>query len=202
MVLRFWGFAVAVALLSGGAQATAQGRRDGQPPSPRGAGPRALLYGFALECGECRWTRDPGEPRDIWQYADLPHVAAVTDGGAAARAGVQVGDTLVAVDGVSILTPDGGRRLSLVRLGDRVTFTLRRAGQVISRVLVVGPPMPPPRSGDAFRYSGQIGAVPVRISGDAPLVVSTDSTGALLIRTPGATIRIQPQGASEVPKRP
>jgi hypothetical protein len=212
MVLRTWGLAVAIGLLGSGSHATAQAQRGSPPAPPRAAGPRPLLYGFALECGECRWTRDQGDPRDIWQYSDLPHVAAVNERGAAARAGVLVGDTLIAVDGVSILAPEGARKLSLVRLGDRVTLTLRRAGQSIDKVLVLGPPRPVPgtlsATGQPFRYPERISGVPVAISSDAPLAISTDSSGALIIRTPGVTVRIESQVSSEhppgapAPKRP
>jgi membrane-associated protease RseP (regulator of RpoE activity) len=110
--------------------------------------PEMLLYGVALECTKCT-KPTPGArlwdsvftwyPRDsargqafawlFYIYTEWPRVAAVAPGGPAERAGVLVGDSLVAVNGQSILAPSGSREFNNARAGDNVTLTLRRGGR-------------------------------------------------------------------------
>jgi hypothetical protein len=98
---------------------------------PAGA-PRPLLYGFALECDKCGPApRDASDVAAPWRYAQPPRVVAVAPGGAAARAGVREGDSVTAVDGLSLLTAEGARRFSDVHGGDRVRLTLQREGKAI-----------------------------------------------------------------------
>jgi membrane-associated protease RseP (regulator of RpoE activity) len=202
MVLTWCRIAGALIALGGAARVGAQapplpgargGARDGSPAS---AGPRPLLYGFALECARCRWTREPGNPRPIWEYGEPPMVAAITPGGAAARAGIQVGDTLTAVDGLSILSSEGSRRLSFVRLGDRVSLTLRRSGEATTKSFALGPPFPPP-AGDTVVRKARIGSMGVVISSEMPVRVTADSTGTLIITLPAGSVRVRPDSAAE-----
>lgn len=56
-----------------------------------------------------------------------PIVARLVDGAPAARAGVQAGDTLLALDGVSLVSEAGRRSLETLRAGEPVTLQIGRA---------------------------------------------------------------------------
>lgn len=70
-----------------------------------------------------------------------PEIAAVAAGSPAEAAGVVVGDTLVAVDGVSVLTSAGAQRFLNAPAGTTLSLTLRRNGQ--TRVVSIVPKEPP-----------------------------------------------------------
>src|SRR5579885_1314429 len=99
-------------------------------------GPRPLLFGFAVECSRCTSVGRRGQgggrgPAAVWQYEENPRIAVVVTGSAAERAGIRVGDHLVAVDGKSITTDEGSRRFSELRAGDSTRLTLERAGKTL-----------------------------------------------------------------------
>src|SRR4051812_10656673 len=79
-------------------------------------GPRPRLFGFALECESCAPAQSGGGfgrgPLAVWHYTKYPRVFAVAAGGPAERAGIKVNDLVVAIDGVSLLTADGARRMT------------------------------------------------------------------------------------------
>jgi len=92
-------------------------------------------FGFALECGRCG-SVDHGAQ---WRFAELPLVVSVADGGAASRGGMHAGDTLIAVDGLSLLTEAGSRRFAGARAGNRVTFLVGREGKRVEVAIVPAP---------------------------------------------------------------
>src|SRR5262249_42286215 len=134
--------AIALALIAlGGATAGAQRTGRGVMTSDFGArgsdGPRPLLFGFALECVNCRVTGRGGRGGEevggrgalgVWHYTDYPRIAAVMDGSAAQVAGVRAGDVLHSVDGLSLLTDEGVQHFRELRPGDAVHLTLDRSG--------------------------------------------------------------------------
>lgn len=81
---------------------------------------RARL-GVYLEYG-CRAEPTPEASCDA-----PPIVARLVDGAPAAEAGVQPGDTLVALDGVSLASEAGRRSLGTLRAGEPVTLRVGRA---------------------------------------------------------------------------
>jgi hypothetical protein len=218
MVLTRSRFAVAAFLLCAvAAPGRAQrGALDGPP-----AGPRGMLFGFALECVRCESTpagrRGGGGGRGafaLWHYSEYPRVAAVVSGGPAARAGIQVGDLLRAIDGLSLLTDEGSERLRTVAPRDDIRLELERNGKLVDINLSVGrvglrgagpdraregipggrgragteETRPPGFPAD---YSAHIGAVALEIWSSTPVIASTDSTGATLITIGGTTIRLR-----------
>lgn len=109
---------VAAAWLAAVAPAAAQSR-SGSPPK---AGTPSALPGWIGFYAGTAEQGSPGAPPSIV-------VLAVADGSPAARAGLDEGDTLLAVDGVP-LTPAGLKALSAgLRAGDLVELTLRSGGQ-------------------------------------------------------------------------
>lgn len=100
------------------------------PPSqcPAGQTPRGDLGIRRIAC-DCtvRAARD-GEPAN-WRFRSLPIVQAV-DAPSGAHGVLEPGDEIVAIDGVSLLTPDGGARFANVPPAASVRLTIRRAGRV------------------------------------------------------------------------
>src|SRR5438132_241794 len=146
-----------------------QDDRDALTPTERGAFeqlPRTRVPSPRLEETTVRALRQRGllksVDRSLFRRVATLSAAAMFlfAAGAAARVGIQVGDTLIAVDGHSILTSEGSRRLSLVRPGDRISLTLHRSGQTINKVLVLGPP-PPMQTSRGFQYTGRLGRTAV-----------------------------------------
>jgi hypothetical protein len=104
-----------------------------EPPTlvtPRG------WFGFGFQCGECYIKTEPGDTVAVWAFASPPEVYSVDTGSPAALGGLRRGDVITMIDGVSILTPEGGRRFSSVRPGQTVKWTVLREGasrQVVAR---------------------------------------------------------------------
>jgi hypothetical protein len=104
-----------------------------EPPAlvtPRG------WFGFGFQCGECYAKTEPGDSIVVWSFGSPPRVYSVDTGSPAARAGLRRGDEILKIDGISILTPEGGRRFGSVRPGQTVKWTVAREGaqrQVIAR---------------------------------------------------------------------
>jgi S1-C subfamily serine protease len=69
---------------------------------------------------------------------DAALVASLEDGGPAATAGILVGDTVVAVDGVVVTGPDSLRHALNSRPGKTVKVTLLRGGQKLEVELALG----------------------------------------------------------------
>ena len=65
-------------------------------------------------------------------------MASLEDGGPAATAGILVGDTVVAVDGVVVTGPDSLRHALNSRPGKTVKVTLLRGGQKLEVELALG----------------------------------------------------------------
>lgn len=63
-----------------------------------------------------------------WKFSELPTVYSVDPDSPADEAGLRRGDVLVEIDGISLLTPEGGRRFAAVQPGQTVTWTYRRGG--------------------------------------------------------------------------
>ena len=182
-----------------------------QPSAPRGvrpprpvlgpsSGPRPLLFGFAIDCTRCRLGPRDDDPMPVWQYAEAPRVAAVRPGGAAALGGVAAGDTIVAVEGMSILSTGGARRFSSVRAGDRVRLTLRRDGRELDATVVLprageAPPVGRTAASRPRRYAGEVAGASVEVWSASPVSVVVDSTGALVIQTGTSTVRVAPAAA-------
>lgn len=118
-------FVIALALaavLPAGAAA-----QDTPTPAPAPAAmaePRGW-FGLSLSCEECLVQRGAGQIA----YSRLPRVYTVESRSPAAIAGIRNGDTLVAVDGLSLLTPEGYARFAMARPGVPLRLTVRRSGE-------------------------------------------------------------------------
>lgn len=89
---------------------------------------RTGMYGFALACIPSCTKVKAATGADYWRYDGYPVMQFVADGGIADRAGVQVGDMLMAIGEHSILDEEGALRLQGSDRRDTLTLVLRRDG--------------------------------------------------------------------------
>jgi membrane-associated protease RseP (regulator of RpoE activity) len=217
VLIRARGLAVALVVLGAATSAAQRGARGGGAGAteagigPRGSdGPRPLLFGFALECVNCRVTGRGGRvsaggggrgtgPLGVWHYDEYPRIAAIVPGSAAQLAGIREGDVLLSVDGLSLLTDEGAQRFGELRLGDTVHLTLDRNGKSIGVDLVLKRTMGRGGFGGAVSTTAPANApsfttrshgTRVDIWSDSRVVESTDSTGATILKIGSTTIRL------------
>ena len=107
------------------------------PEPPAQVTPRGW-FGFGFQCGECFVRTGPGDAAAVWEFGSLPKVYSVDLGGPAARAGIRRGDVITKIDGISILTPAGGRRFGAIRPGQVVKWTVQREGAIRNVVARAG----------------------------------------------------------------
>lgn len=97
---------------------------DAPPPPPNELMPEGWL-GFTLECRDCGEDESTG----AFHFRAPPVVVSVEPGSPAARAGLQAGDRLTHVDGVSLVSEEGWPRLQAILPGHEVRFTYTRGGR-------------------------------------------------------------------------
>lgn len=103
------------------------------PEAPTRILPRGW-FGFGFLCDECSAKSGATDSAAVWQFGAWPKVYSVDLGSPAARAGLRRGDVITHIDGVSILTPEGGRRFGAIRPGQAVRWSVVRAG--VPRIVV------------------------------------------------------------------
>lgn len=98
--------------------------------------PTVGRYGFAISCLPSCTKARASDGTEYWTFDGYPPIAGIRPGGAAAMAGLQVGDVVTEIDGISILTEEGALRfqraerkeslnVTVQRLGKRITYTLK-----------------------------------------------------------------------------
>jgi len=65
-----------------------------------------------------------------WDFTENPRVFSVDEDGPADRAGLRRGDILTHIDGLALLSDEGGKRLGQVKPGDEADFVYRRGTTV------------------------------------------------------------------------
>jgi hypothetical protein len=88
-------------------------------------------FGFGISCNCSVYREESGEP-PVWQFKEPPEVFSVEPGSPADRAGLQRGDVLVEIDGVSLTDDEGGQRFGAVAAGQTVTFKYRRGATTLT----------------------------------------------------------------------
>jgi hypothetical protein len=155
------------------------------------AGGRPWL-GVALSCSECE-VMEQGGTR-AWSFHAWPVLAEVSSMGPAARAGLESGDSLTSVDGLTLLSSEGGRRFASLEPGQQIVLTYRRAGREGSaRVTVGNAPASSSNAGDGdLQFSGTVGGVDVEVRGAGARVISDERSGTLEVRGENISVRIRP----------
>ncbi|HKQ59247.1 MAG TPA: PDZ domain-containing protein, partial [Candidatus Eisenbacteria bacterium] len=95
-------------------------------------------FGFSLKCDECSAKRGTADTPAVWRFGTLPQVYLVETDGPAAKAGIRRGDVLTHINGISLLTPEGGRKFGATRPGEQVRWTIRRDGTARTVVALAG----------------------------------------------------------------
>lgn len=90
-------------------------------------------FGISLSCDECFIQRGPNRVA----YTRAPAIYTVESGSPAHNAGLRNGDTIIAVDGMAITTPEGFERFAAARAGVPIRLTVRKQGQ--ERIVEVVP---------------------------------------------------------------
>jgi hypothetical protein len=150
------------------------------PASPRG------WFGFSIRCSDCGWSRTGDEPYPRWESTTHPEVTRVAPDGPAAAAGIRSGDLVTHVDGISILTPEGGRRFGALQPGQRVRLGLLRNGAVITRELRLVARPGFAASTRPLRYTGKLRDVSVEVW--SPAGPTVEQIGDTLIITIGNSV--------------
>ena len=158
-------------------------------------------FGFSFRCSDCGWSRRSDDSDPVWESDEAPELSMISAGGPAARAGLRRGDRLTHIDGHSITSREGARRMGAVRPGQTVKLTVVRGGQTLSRELTLGrrpearaavaavparpstPPAPPSRE---LRYTGKIDDVSVEVWSTAGSSVTR--VGDTMVITVGGTV--------------
>jgi hypothetical protein len=87
-------------------------------------------YGFAISClPSCTKTR-ASDGTDYWKFDGTPPIAGIRPGGPAALAGLQVGDVVLEIDGISILTEAGALRFQRAEQRESIRLTVQRDGRM------------------------------------------------------------------------
>jgi S1-C subfamily serine protease len=100
-------------------------------PTPRGR------LGIGLQCERCGTQIDEETGRSVWFFSGPIEITGVNPGGAADRAGIQLGDLITAIDGHSIDTEAGGLAFSNLTPGEPVQVTVVRRNGRTEEVTVV-----------------------------------------------------------------
>jgi membrane-associated protease RseP (regulator of RpoE activity) len=89
-------------------------------------------FGFAVACIPSCTKVKSSTGVAYWKYDGYPTIAAVLDGGPAARAGIRVGDLVLRVDGESVLVEKGALGLFTSQGAKTIQITVRRQNREIS----------------------------------------------------------------------
>lgn len=100
-------------------------------PTPRGR------LGIGLRCEDCGTRTDEDTGESVWFFSGPIEITGVNPGGAADRAGIQLGDLITAIDGHSIDTEAGGLAFSNLTPGEPVQVTVVRRNGSTEEVTVV-----------------------------------------------------------------
>jgi hypothetical protein len=149
-------------------------------PAPRG------WFGFSIRCSDCGWSRSGNDEYPRWGSETHPEITLVAPDGPAARAGIRSGDLITHVDGISILTPEGGRKFGALRPGQRVRLGLLRDGAVITRELRLADRPGFASSNRPLRYTGRLRDVSVEVWSGAG--TTAEQVGDTLIITIGNSV--------------
>jgi membrane-associated protease RseP (regulator of RpoE activity) len=150
---------------------------------------RPAWFGFALDCTDaCGANAATGAASGT-----RPVITRIWPDGPAARAALQVGDTIVTVDGkalgtpelrqkIEALSPDATLRLLVGGRRGRSTIALRADS---AKIEVMG------RDTLPVRYHAEYAEVTVDVLTMSAPLVSRDSTGAMIIKVGQHVIRLQ-----------
>lgn len=108
-------------------------------PMPPGFARRSATrgwFGIGLSCGDCGWATVNDSM--VYRTNEYPKIYMVEEGSPADKGGLQRGDMLTHINGVSLLTDEGGHAFGAVKPGQPVRWTFEREGETRSAMVVAG----------------------------------------------------------------
>lgn len=107
---------------------------DLEPPMssrpPGGLAIPRVSFGLWLQCDQCGWELAPDGGRYFRSIGPV-RVERVDPNGPGARAGLLVGDSILAVDGNAIESPSASHRLGTLQPGEEVVFRVQRGSRQV-----------------------------------------------------------------------
>ena len=92
-------------------------------------------FGFAIACvPSCTKVR-AYDGTEYWKYDGHPPIAGIRAGGPAAMSGIQLGDLVIKIDGISILVEEGALRFQRAERTESLHVTVLRNGKEIGYLL-------------------------------------------------------------------
>jgi membrane-associated protease RseP (regulator of RpoE activity) len=165
--------------------------------SARAERPAQAWLGFGIACGDCELMTRNGV--STWSFRKPPVVAEVTPGSPAARAGLRAGDTLIALDGVSLVAEAGGMRLSRLEPGQKLTLAYRRGYEGSARLVSARQPeSDAPQEPRGAGFTGTVAGADIEVWGPGRTRVTLHkATGVLEISMQDVTVRIRPSAPKD-----
>ncbi len=156
-------------------------------------------FGFGIRCTDCRWSVQEASGSSEWAFSEPPEISSVESGSPADAADLRRGDVLLEIDGVPLVSDEGGRRFGSIEPQETVRWTYRRDGAIRSTTATAArrpdmpapPPPPDVASGGVgqapvayaspdvskLRYSGVVGGASVEVRGAGSVIVNIIEPG-------------------------
>jgi hypothetical protein len=158
--------------------------------------------GFGLSFSGSIKHKDEDKPAE-WRFNDPPTIKSVQPGSPADKAGFQVGDELLEIDGSKLDSRKGGKRFSRMLPGQLVEWKVRRAGKTFylgttaeerpePDLALAVPFVPTPPDSQPVSYTGTVAGVEVEVRGGGDVSIEVDEeTGDIIIRTRDSVVRVK-----------
>jgi C-terminal processing protease CtpA/Prc len=91
--------------------------------------------GLAVSCTPSCTRAKASDGTTYWKFDAYPPIIGVRDAGPADKAGIRVGDVVVAIDGLSVLEADGALRFLRAEKRESVQLTVLRDGKRVEHTL-------------------------------------------------------------------
>jgi hypothetical protein len=171
---------------------------------PSGIEPHATL-GFGFRCDHCEYGVEvDGTGR--WTFRSPPEVIGLDEATGIGSSPLRRGDLLVQLDGLELVSEEGGRRFANIRPGETLAWTVERDGKqvrvltrarerdTVTAVARAEPAMPVSPETAPLRFSGTVGNTTIEVRGGRVNVTEDEGGRLVIIRTADAEIRIRVPG--------
>jgi S1-C subfamily serine protease len=166
--------------------------------------PRGWI-GAGLSFGGSIKHKDTDRPAR-WRFNDPPSIQSVQPGSPADKAGLQVNDVLLEIDGLKLDSNKGGDRFSEMQPRQVIEWKVRRGAKTFTVETtaterpprpksVEAPPAPPtPVEAPPVVYTGSLGDTEIEVRGGDKVRVEVDEkTGEIVIRSGDSVVRVKPK---------
>jgi len=165
--------------------------------------PRGWI-GFGLSFRGSIQHKDKEKPAE-WRFNDPPSIKSVQPGSPADKAGLQVNDVLLEIDGLKLDSRKGGKRFSRMEPGQVVEWKLQRGGLTFTVETKAGE-RPDPEQADSVSepadpeepqpllYTGLLDGTEIEVRGGKNVqIVVDEETGEIVIRSVDSVTRLKPR---------